>query len=137
MSFADLPLFTALTQRLSFLGQRQTVLAQNVANADTPGYLPQDLEEPNFQALLAETSGKLGMRATDTHHLAPRGAAAQAAFALVPDESGEVNAVGNGVDLEAQMFKVAETSSRFQLATALYRKHVDMIRIALGRGANG
>jgi len=137
MSFADLPLFTALTQRLSFLGQRQNVLAQNVANADTPGYLPRDVEEPDFRALLAEASGRLAVSATDPRHLAPQGAARQGAFAVVADGSGEVNAVGNGVDLEAQMFKVSETSSRYQLATALYRKHVEMIRIALGRGAGG
>lgn len=136
MSFADLPLFAALTQRLSWLGQRQNVLAQNVANADTPDYRPSDLAEPDFRALLSETTDRLGVERTNAHHLGPLGGSGTA-FGLVADDAGEVNAVGNGVDLEQQLFKVADTASRFQLASALYRKHVDMLRIALGRGAGG
>jgi flagellar basal-body rod protein FlgB len=136
MSFADLPIFSALTQRLSWLGQRQNVLAQNVANADTPDYRPSDLAEPDFRALLSETTDHLGVERTNAHHLAPASGSATA-FGLVADDAGEVNAVGNGVDLEQQLFKVADTASRFQLASALYRKHVDMLRIALGRGAGG
>ena len=38
MDFGKLPIFDVLARRMGWLGQRQEVLAQNIANADTPGY---------------------------------------------------------------------------------------------------
>ena len=46
MDVSDIPLFAMLKSKLSYTTQRQQVIAQNVANADTPGFAPRDLEEP-------------------------------------------------------------------------------------------
>ncbi|RYG11762.1 MAG: flagellar biosynthesis protein FlgB, partial [Caulobacteraceae bacterium] len=43
MGFTDLPLLGQIKGRLSWLDERQRVIAQNVANADTPGYVGRDL----------------------------------------------------------------------------------------------
>ena len=51
MQFADLPLVGMLKQRMSWHQERQSVLAQNVANADTPNYRARDLKEPTFGAM--------------------------------------------------------------------------------------
>ncbi len=122
MNFANAPLFAALTQRLAWLGQRQQILAQNVANADTPGYVPRDLKEPDFLALVKKA--------------AKAGDSAPTARFKVQDfpDTYETNATGNSVVLEQQLFKVAETGSNYQLMTNLYRKHIDMLKLALGRG---
>ena len=44
MDLGDIPLFAMLRGRLGYLSQRQQVIAQNVANADTPGFTPTDLK---------------------------------------------------------------------------------------------
>ncbi len=49
-----LDLFQAIAKRMSWLGQRQNVLSQNVANADTPNYVPQDLKEGPFARQLQQ-----------------------------------------------------------------------------------
>ncbi len=126
MSLGNLPLFSALSQKLTWLGQRQQVLAQNVANADTPGYTPKDVKEPDFLALVKQAAEGNGEPA------------APAAFEIedYPD-TYETNLNGNSVVLEQQLFKVAQTGTNYQLMTSLYRKHVDMLKLALGRGSGG
>ena len=48
MDLKKLPLFDLLARRMSWLAQRQEVLAQNIANANTPDYAPQDLKPMSF-----------------------------------------------------------------------------------------
>ncbi len=48
MNFTDVPLFSLLRERMSWLNARQGVLSQNVANADAPGYHAQDLKPLDF-----------------------------------------------------------------------------------------
>jgi flagellar basal-body rod protein FlgB len=55
MNLPDIPLFAMLRERMSWLNQRQGVLSQNVANADTPGYGARDLKAPDFETLLRNT----------------------------------------------------------------------------------
>jgi flagellar basal-body rod protein FlgB len=59
MALGDLPLLSMMKLRLQWLGERQQVLAQNVANADTPGYDAKDLKELDFGALVKQQSGML------------------------------------------------------------------------------
>ena len=48
MELQDLPLLTMLRQRMTWLNQRQDLLAQNVANSDTPRYVARDLKPLDF-----------------------------------------------------------------------------------------
>ena len=71
---APLPaLFQLLSARAGFLQARHAVLAQNLANADTPRYQPQDLVEPDFEALLRAGPGStssVSVARTRSAHLA-------------------------------------------------------------------
>ena len=115
---------------MTWLGQRQQVLAHNIANADTPGFAAQDLKEPKFGELLHGAGSRLTMAATSPKHLGG-GNAAQATLERAPDS--EKTTSGNTVVLEDQMMKVSKTAMDFQLTTNLYRKHLAMIKTALGR----
>ena len=53
MNLPDVPLLSMLRERMTWLHQRQDVLSQNVANADTPGYVARDLKAQDFSAMLA------------------------------------------------------------------------------------
>ena len=122
-----------MAKRLSWLGQRQQVLANNVANADTPGYRARDLKAMSFKRVLGGEGAKLGMAATNAAHLAGR--SGKSAPNLVEKvDSHEIVISGNSVSLEEEMMKVSKTMMDYQLTTNLYSKHIKMIKTALGRG---
>lgn len=131
MDLGRIPIFAMLKAQMGWLGQRQTLLAENVANADTPGFRPRDLKPLDFGALVrGGQSGPLALVATVPGHLAA--APAPAAGAVREATGGEATLSGNSVSLEDEMMKMAETQTDYELATNLYRKHLNLVRIALG-----
>ena len=131
MDLRQIPLFGALTRRMSWLTQRQQVLAQNVANSDTPGYRARDLKPVDFGSELNQFK-RLQLVSTSPSHkqsTAERGEFRGEELREVYEESP----TENSVVVEEQMLKVAETRIAYEMMTTLYRKHVDMIKTALGR----
>lgn len=132
MDFGQLGLFRLAARRLDWLSQRQEVLARNVANADTPGYQPNDLVP--FETQLARAGvARLAPRRTDPGHLEGRGRAGEMQVGPMRD-TFEVAPSGNEVSLEQQFVRLTETALDHQMATSLYRKHLGMIRMAVSRG---
>jgi flagellar basal-body rod protein FlgB len=112
-------------RRIAWLEERQRVLAQNIANADTPGYQPRDLGD--FGRTLA---GAFGLARTSERHLEGGRGAAQAR----PDRASADRAPnGNAVSLDREAMKVADTDTAHALATGLYRRWIGLFRTALGR----
>jgi len=133
MSIGQVSLIGLLGQRMSWLSARQGVLADNIANADTPGYAARDVKEPDFEALLSGRSRATLLSATNARHFsAPEGGALfhASAEAVVAEPSP----TGNAVALEQEMIKISDTQAQYAAATNLYRKAVGMLRIALGGG---
>jgi flagellar basal-body rod protein FlgB len=128
----DLPgigLFRMISQQLHWLGQRQEVLSQNVANADTPGYQARDLQPLAFGDALQQAA----LRPAVTHAGHLLGKTADPAAAKVKTITPwEVSPDGNGVVLEQQMTQLAETQADYQMATELYRKQIAMLKTAIG-----
>jgi flagellar basal-body rod protein FlgB len=134
MDLDRLGLFRNISRRLDWLNQRQGVLAENIANSDTPHYKPSDVEP--FEKVLGRSGdrkGQMSMAVTRVGHIAGTGDSGPARVAKLED-SFEVKPSGNAVNVEQQMMMVAETAMDHQLALNLYRKHVGMIRTAIGRG---
>lgn len=133
MDLSSLPLFGAMKRQLSWLNQRQEVLAQNVANADTPDYKPSDVKPVDFRKMVTSQARRVNMTATDGQHLAGRNVKS-GPFAVA--ESGapyETSPDGNAVVLEEQMMKVSETTVSHRATTQLYSKHLKLFRMVLGR----
>mgnify|MGYP001161161402 FL=1 len=128
----NMAIFQAVKKRLNWLGQRQEVLAQNIANADTPNYRSKDLKPYNFRELLRRESAQLNMDATGGNHLAGRQKRIRD-YASKEGKPFETAPAGNNVILEEQMAKIGETGSSYKMTTGLYKKHLNMIKIALGR----
>jgi flagellar basal-body rod protein FlgB len=134
MDLKTIPIFKAMMSRMAWLTERQQVLSQNVANADTPNYKPRDLKEVNFHELLAgASSGKLQLAATQAKHLVPAGAAG--AFRAEAQRNVELSPSGNGVNIEDQMLKVSSTANEYQMMTNIYRRQISMLKTVLGRSA--
>jgi flagellar basal-body rod protein FlgB len=121
-------LFDLAERRLAWVDQRQAVLAQNVANANTPGYKPHDLR--TFSAALDNATAVTPVR-TQPNHLA--GTAAPAAPSEVVDRSHSQSPDGNAVALEEQLMKVADTDTTHQLVVTIYKAYLGMFNTALGR----
>lgn len=114
-------------RRLAWLDGRQRLLAQNVANVDTPGYRPRDAVP--FAELLARRTAAPGVAVTDARHITPARARAGEVSARVTDRTPN----GNAVSIEEQALRIAETDQAHALAMGLHRKYLGLFRTALGR----
>jgi flagellar basal-body rod protein FlgB len=134
MDLNDTSLFKLMKGKLDWLTQRQQVLAQNIANADTPHYRPNDVTEFTFERALGGTK-QLSPTRTVAGHMS--GAARDRDIDVRkdrPKHNYEVAPDGNAVIMEEQMTKIADTGINYQMVTNLYRKHVGMLRSVIGRG---
>lgn len=129
MSVTDLPLFSALKHRMYWLEERQRVLAENVANADTPGYRGRDLKQLDFHDVL-KSSSAVSLATTNPGHLS-----GGRAGRFPPDTRGgfETTPRGNAVVLEDEMMKVAQNQMDHQAVTALYSRGLGLLKTAVGR----
>lgn len=132
MSVSKLSLLSALTEKMQWHQARQGVLAENVANADTPGFAGRDLKAFEFGDHLADELGMgLSTATTNVKHFdtvtraSSFGTRTETGFEITPDR--------NGVNLEGQMIKVSENQMDFQAVTALYTRSVRILKVAMGR----
>jgi flagellar basal-body rod protein FlgB len=133
MDLGNIPLFKAMMSRMSWLTERQQILSQNVANADTPNFKPSDLKPLSFRDMLGDTTGRLQLAATQTNHLTAPGGSEP--FRPIVDKNVVTSPSGNAVSVEDQMLKVASTANEFQLTTNLYRRQISLLKTVLGRTA--
>jgi flagellar basal-body rod protein FlgB len=131
VAVTDLPLVAMLKTRMHWHQTRQKLLAENVSNADTPGFKPKDLKEPAFEPGGRPAGGSLGVAQTSASHLVGDGER----FSADPMNARrfETTPSGNAVNLEDEMLKVSQNQSDFQLAASLYQKSLQMLRIAAGK----
>jgi len=131
MELDKISLFGAIKKRLAWLGQRHEVVAQNIANADTPNYQARDIQAFKFRDLVRKQGPALRMAATENNHL--KGVSKRATdFSVTNDRKPfETNPTGNSVILEEQMAKMSENGISHRLTTELYKKHLNMFRLAV------
>jgi len=136
MDLTQIPLFKAMAKKLAWLNQRQTVLAQNVANANTPGYKPGDLKPLDFPALLdGGANGSLKLAGTDSGHILAMPGRENTDFKLAaPETRADADLTGNAVNIEDQMMKVSQTATDYAFTASLYKKQVALFKTALGGG---
>jgi flagellar basal-body rod protein FlgB len=125
MDIADLPLFALADKRLAWVDTRQSLLAQNIANADTPHYQSRDVKP--FALALAQAG--VALARTNPAHLAPPRNGAFGASALIAELSPD----GNAVSLDKELVKVADTDGVHELVTNLNKKYQNLLRTTIGR----
>ncbi|WP_096704004.1 flagellar basal body rod protein FlgB [Magnetospirillum sp. 15-1] len=130
--YDDLGIFKMAKAQMDWIAQRQEVLAGNIANANTPRYLPKDLKEPDFKAVLAGTTEPdVGVVATNSKHIVPE--VSPSPFkAQTQRRTYESTPDGNAVILEEQMAKIGDANSKYNAAAALFQKYQKMIKTASG-----
>ena len=133
MNFSDISLFGAMKSKLGYLYERQGVLAQNVANADTPNYMAKDVQKPDFTQYLSGTHGSLALATTNAKHISAKNSSSSGSRIINRDSTYELNPNGNNVVIEEEMAKIAENQMEYQKTLNLYRKTVDMFKTAIGK----
>ncbi len=135
LNISDMPLMAMLKERMGWLSARQNVLAQNVANVDTPGYTARDLKPANFEDILKDSTTPSqfqgGMAVTDPRHISLTQSGG-ADYTDVNSPDGEASPSGNTVSLEQEMIRVSDTQAEFQAASNLYAKTINMMKTAIG-----
>jgi flagellar basal-body rod protein FlgB len=129
MVSANLELMDLLIKKMSYLNKVQTVHAENVANANTPGYKALDVAPFTFGDALKEAN--LGMSVTNARHIVPASMKGANEVAVKP----KYNSDSDAGDIEQESTKVAETGSQFTLMTSVYRKITGLFKIAIKGGA--
>ncbi|MFI4935475.1 MAG: flagellar biosynthesis protein FlgB [Caulobacterales bacterium] len=139
MTLDDIPLFATLKSRLDYIADRQKLIAQNVANSDTPGYGAQDLKP---FTLPGQAGGTLAMTP-----VAPAGSTQTSAMFIplagtgpgaaktkptnTPDSETTLN--GNSVVLEEEMMKMNQSRMEYDAAVGFYQKSMSLLQMAMKR----
>lgn len=121
-------LMQALKMRMHYQQSRQKILAENVANADSPGFRPVDLKPPSVDPARAGVA----VAQTNAGHMSLN--TANGGFDGTGAPRFETTPNGNAVNLEDEMLKVAQNQSDYQLAASLYSKGLGLMKIAIGKG---
>jgi flagellar basal-body rod protein FlgB len=129
MPISDIPILSMLRTRMQWHQERQRVLAENVANADTPNYHARDLAPLKFEQAL--TTASLTLATTDANHIG--GGSSASPFAEDGGGHYEVRPRGNTVTHEDEMLKLAGNQMDYDAVTALYTHSINLIKTAVGK----
>lgn len=125
----NMNIFQLASQLAAHATQRQALIAQNTANADTPGYKAKDLT-PFAESF--SNNGGMALKATRAGHLAPNTGSGTAEV-VIDSLFGAESPNGNSVSLEDQMVRAAETRQQHDLAIGIYQKSLQILRTSMGR----
>lgn len=117
-------ILTLAERRLEWLEKRQTVLAGNVANVNTPGYKPKDIT--SFQNILNQHTAAT-LTQTNPNHLSGIGEGTRTLR-----RGGIASPDGNEVNIEEELEKVASNNDQQRLATNSYSVYNSMFSIVIG-----
>ena len=132
---AKLGLFEVFAKRLDWLSQRQNIIAQNIAQSDTPGYVPRDLASDAFVRELRNTTVALRTAKTEGTHIPGTLENGKGTPARESRKQYEAAPSGNAVVIEEQLVKMAQTQMDHATVTNLYSKYMGMFRMALSGSA--
>ena len=131
--FEELSIVRLASSLARHAGARHRVIAENVANADTPGYRARDVR--GFSKSVNEAfSAEFAAKASRPGHVG-EAAFHRAAYrpVVILDSNVQAAPNDNSVSLEAEMVKSVETQGQHALAVTVYRKAHELMRLGLGR----
>ena len=127
--FEKLEVFQMAGAMAKHAAARQALIAENVAQADTPGYKARDIAP--FSETYEKRSDPLPMRATRKGHITDTGLPQYRVIETSGEGSESPN--GNSVSLETEMMKSAFVRQEHDMALAIYKSALGVLRSSLGR----
>lgn len=136
MSLTQPLLMQKLSAKLSYLTERQALLAQNISNIDTPNYRARDLKKINFENMVQASSGRLSLSSSSVKHLTGTLETNQRYTTVKDREAEDKKPLGNNIVLEEQMGKISDVGAQNQMTTTLMRKFNQLYRSAVDSRAS-
>ncbi len=127
--FGKLEIFQMAQGMATNASARQSVLARNIAHADTPGYKARDID--SFAQTYQQSDHGFEPRHTRAGHLAGTSAPPALQTHIVTDAAVAPN--GNSVSLETEMMKAVEARHQHDLALTIYRSTLSIMRTSVSR----
>ncbi len=124
MDLKNLKVFSMAAKNMDYLSARQQVLAENIANANTPDYLAKDINKPNFSE---ELRHQMPLKTTNSKHFPVIGIQHSSNKVYTPRPTQALTLDGNGVDLEKQLNEVSNTKGTYNEMLKIYNKTKAMI----------
>ncbi len=131
MSSINDNLFGLHTQALDTWQRRSEVLASNLANADTPGYLARDVDFKKAMASASGNSNTLAMTITQPGQINPQGQSAQQLAYRTPTQP---SMDGNTVDTQVEQANFAANGVHYQASLSFITAQIHMLRTAITGG---
>jgi flagellar basal-body rod protein FlgB len=135
VAITDIPILSMMRTKMNWAQERQKVLAENVANSDTPNYRERDLVAPKFEdshSVFARPVVPVVLARTESGHIGGVGTTSSQ-FQTTSKTNHAVGPTGNSVSLEDEMMKVAANQMDYQAVTALYSRSLNLLKVALGK----
>jgi len=127
--FDRLEIFRMSSAMASHAGHRQALVAENMANVDTPGYRAKRL--PSFAELAESPQQAAPLRASRSAHLF--GTKQETLNAQVVRERSNPSPDGNTVSVETEMLEAIEVRREHSRALAIYRSALTILHSTLAR----
>ena len=127
--FDNLNVFKMARALAVHAGTRQTVIAQNIANADTPGYRARDI--PPFQDIYNLSGNQSSQRASRPAHLRTSNLAGQIDVQL--RDAGFASPNENDVSLELEMLHAVDVKRQHDRAVSIYSSALNILRTSVGQ----
>jgi len=141
MDINNLEYFKAITTRMDWLNDRQKVLAENIANSDTPEYRSRDIVDLDFSRVLNKNDGMAHrfvghagmMRLTHAGHLTGTGENMLKSNVKEVFSDTDPSPNGNSVILEEEIIKIGKTAENYGLMANAYKKGVGLMKMAVAK----
>lgn len=127
--FDNLNVFNMARALAVHAGARQTVIAQNIANADTPGYRARDI--PPFQDVYTLSERQPSVQATRARHLNSNSTIQQIDILL--RGTGPASPNENDVSLELEMMHAVDVKRQHDRAVSIYSSALNILRTSIGQ----
>ncbi|SFM47844.1 flagellar basal body rod protein FlgB [Thermodesulforhabdus norvegica] len=118
-----------MEDRLTLNARRQELIASNIANIDTPGYVARDL---SFERVLEEAmEPRISMVTSDEKHIKPPNPED-----VIVQSGSDVRVVETGpVDFETEMAKLMKNNVEYQFIVTMLIKKFSLLKMALTEGS--
>ena len=126
MDLNNLSFFNIANQEMKYLTERQKVLAENIANVNTPDYLAKDVEKPTFSNELKST---VALATTNEKHFAFPASNGGSGNVYTPKPTNALTIDGNGVILEDQLNEASKTKGDYNRVITIYNNYKNMLKI--------
>lgn len=116
---SDVKLLNVMSAMAKHASDRHAIIADNIANADTPNFKAQDLQPFSEVFKTAEKQG------ADFSNIEAK--------TVLMETGGNMSPNGNNVALEQQMMLATQNKADHEMALAVYKKTLDMMKMAIGK----